>query len=156
MSPIFIDTWAWVALGDARDSGHQAAIAADDWIHDQGLVMVTSDFILDETITGIHAGAGARAASAFIDMLEAQIAADELMLLPVSVARRREGLSWFKRLARDTPKLSFTDCTSFALMDELGIKLAFTADGHFAKAKSTQRLIHVEKDRLVFRAPVGY
>jgi predicted nucleic acid-binding protein len=33
-----------------------------------------------------------------------------------------------------TPRLSFTDCTSFVIMRELGLKLAFTADRHFHRA----------------------
>jgi len=80
--------------------------------------------VLDETLTGLHAVAGARVALSFLEDFEAQVEHGDLVLLPIDSVRRARALRWFRRLAPDTPRLSFTDCTSFALIDEL--KLAAT------------------------------
>ncbi len=155
MISVFFDTWAYVALANPRDAGHDAAVEASEWIEATDGISVTSDYVLDETLTGLHARAGAGPTLAFLADLEAQVAGGQLILLSVDPARRRRALDWFRRLAKDTPKLSFTDCTSFALMDELKISAAFTPDGQFSKVKGVHRLIAQVKDRLVFRAPVG-
>lgn len=35
---------------------------------------------------------------------------------------------------KDIERLSFTDCTSFAVMKQLGLQEAFTGDKHFQRA----------------------
>lgn len=156
MISVFFDTWAFLALANAADAGHEAAQEADDWVHEEQLVVVTSDYVLDETITGLHAHAGPRPAFEFLELVEAQTESGEMVVLPINAQRRPGAIRWFRRLAPDTPRLSFTDCTSFSLLEELRIAVAFTADRHFSKVKGVHRLIQRDKDRLVFRRPVGY
>jgi predicted nucleic acid-binding protein len=56
------------------------------------------------------------------------------LLLEVGSARRRRAFELFRKLAPDTPRLSFTDCTSFAVMLDTAIRHAFTVDRHFRRA----------------------
>lgn len=151
MSSVFFDTWAYVALGDTRDVGHLAAKQAMQWIDDNHWDSITSDYVLDETITWLHSvGQGLR----FIDFIETQIVGGAVTLVPIDVTRRTSAVRWFRRLAPDTPRLSFTDCTSFALLEELQITSILTADRHFVKAgPKVHRLIADVRDRLVFRPP---
>ena len=152
MRSVFFDTWAYIALGDARDAGHDAVTHAKRWVDDNNWTAITSDYVLDETITWFHAlGHGVR----FIDFIEAQVAAQTVNVIPIDLARRTSALRWFRRLAPDTPRLSFTDCTSFALLEELKITSIITADRHFSKAgPKVHRLIAEGRDRLVFRPPL--
>ena len=154
MTTVFFDTWAYVALANPRDAGHPAAVAASEWIEQNAWVAVTSDYVLDEALTGLHAAAGAGPAIAFLEDLEAEVAAGQLVLVSVDSGRRSRALDCFRRYAPDTPRLSLTDCTSFVLLEELKIRSAFTADRHFSKVKGVERLIQRDHDRLVFRAPV--
>lgn len=48
----------------------------------------------------------------------------------ITEAHLEKAWNLFKRY-KDIPKLSFTDCTSFVIMQERGIKYVFTGDTHF-------------------------
>src|SRR5262249_24884099 len=113
-----------------------------------------SDYVLDETLTGLHAAAGSRVALTFADSVLARIEADDLLLVEVNRFRRQRGLELFRRLSPNIPRLSFTDCTSFAVMRELEVPMAFTADKHFSMAGAGIRplLLH-ERGQPVVRLP---
>jgi predicted nucleic acid-binding protein len=127
----FYDTWGFLALANAGDADHGIAADADRWRMDQAILVVTSEYILDETLTALHAAAGAKVAVRFLDLLESRIAAGTVMLLEITSERRDRALQAFRRLAPDVPRLSLTDCSSFVVMEELGLTTAFTADRHF-------------------------
>jgi predicted nucleic acid-binding protein len=51
MKGLFVDTAGWVACADAADPAHrQAAAARDHWL-EQGGLLVTTDYVADETLT---------------------------------------------------------------------------------------------------------
>ncbi len=130
----FYDTWGFLALANRGDADHALAAEADRWRDERGILVVTSDYVLDETLTGLSKAAGGRTAIRFLDFFEARVAASRLTLAEVNRPRREAALSLFRRLAPGSPGLSFTDCTSFALMQELGLTETFTADRHFHRA----------------------
>ena len=65
MREIFIDTWAWCALTNKRDSGHKAAQRANKDLINQGYLYITSNFILDESYTLIRSRIGYKPAVEF-------------------------------------------------------------------------------------------
>ena len=134
MRAFFYDTWAFVALANKADPHHALAVELDRELEKQGYVAATSDYVIDEAITLLHLSGGARAALALLDVIEARTAASELLLLEIHAERRARAVEIFRKLAAEEPRLSFTDCTSFGAMRELGIQLAFTADRHFHRA----------------------
>jgi predicted nucleic acid-binding protein len=130
------DTWAFMALADRRDSGHSVAREIDLALESAGFSAVTTDYVIDETLTLIQSMVGAHASLAFMDELAERLVSSELTLVEIRGVRRTAAFEVFRRLAPAEPRLSFTDTTSFAVMAELGIELAFTADRHFHRAGS--------------------
>lgn len=154
MKICFVDTWGWLALANRRDAGHQLAVEIDQWLDEQGWVLCTSDWVLDETLTQLQALGGARVSLSFLEDLDAQVQARSLMMLNVNPLRLDATLRWFKKLAPDVARISLTDCSTFALMDELEIRWAFSADRHFYRAGSNiGPLVARDGDTLLFRPP---
>jgi predicted nucleic acid-binding protein len=149
MRAFFYDTWAFVALADERDAGHDVAAQLDLDLELKGYAPVTTDYILDETVTHLSRDATPRVAIAFLDRLLARVDARELALLEINAERRTKACTVFKRLSPSTRQLSFTDTTSFVVMHELSITHAFTVDRHFHRAG---RGVHP----LVEKRPSGY
>ena len=83
------------------------------------------------------------------------MAGEALLLVDIGADFRDEACRLFRRLAPEVPRLSFTDCTSFVVMREMEIGVAFTADRHFHCAGSTIRqLIESRRRGLEIRLPV--
>lgn len=126
---LFVDTAGWMALGDAADPTHEACRAARDrWLRDGGL-LVTTDYVVDETLTLIRVRLGLHAASQWWKQIDASA---RVRWEPIGTARAEKARSWFFRWEDKT--FSFTDCTSFVVMRELRIRIALTTDRHFEQA----------------------
>lgn len=134
MPEIFIDTWAWCALINKRDSGHKAAQRANKDLVNQGYLYITSNFILDESYTLIRSRVGYKAAVEFGEKIKKLV---ELgMVKIIRITKEVEDLAWDLFIKYpDMEDLSFTDCTSFAVMNQLNIKEVFTNDDHFEHLK---------------------
>ena len=119
-----VDTGAWYALADESDRHHRAAreyyeTAADH----QGLV--TTDLIVGETFALLSSHLGRQGALAFwAGLREAQIP-----VLPITVQEIEA--AWHVAQAFSDQSFSFVDCTTFALMERLGVRDAFAFDSHF-------------------------
>jgi predicted nucleic acid-binding protein len=126
---LFVDTAGWMALADASDPTHEATLRARDSHIEQGGLLVSSDFVLDETLTLIRVRLGLSAAARWWDQVEST---SLLRWERIDAERAERARRWFFRWT--DKEFSFTDCTSFVVMRELGILLALTSDRHFAHA----------------------
>ncbi len=127
---VFVDTSAWVALLDVSDGYHARASAFWRSALEDGRRFLTSDFILDETYTLLRRRRrGLKMAVALHDLIDASEIIDE----PEIDAELR-ALGWEIFVGYEDKVLSFTDCTSFALMRERKLIEAFTFDSDFERA----------------------
>ena len=130
MNRVFVDTWAWYALTDVADSSHTLAQQTNEHLLDDQYTFVTTNFVLDEAITLIRYNMHHTAAVRFRHMMQSLIE-DGLVEL-VRIGEDQEAAAWdiFERY--NDQDFSYTDCTSFAVMRQLDLTHAFTADHHFA------------------------
>ena len=123
---IFIDTSAFLALENRKDHYHTPALTFRDFLLESGISLITSDYVLDESYTIIRLRAGHSIAVGFGEMIRKSALVE---MKYVGRETLREAWQIFKSFA--DKQFSFTDCTSFALMESLQIKDAFSFDHHF-------------------------
>ena len=130
MRSLFVDTAAWVAAADARDpAGPAVREARDRWLS-QGGVLVTTDYVIDETLTTIRVRLGLDAAELWWTQIESS---SRLHVEPIHAGRQERARRLFFRY-RDKD-FSFTDCSSFAVMHELNLRSVLTLDHHFRQMR---------------------
>ena len=129
MKRLFVDTGGWYACADEADTVHALArTARDEWLESGGL-LVTTDYVLDETLTLLRARLGLAATESWWHQIET---ASRLRWEWINMVRVEKAREIFFR-HRDK-SYSFTDCTSFVVMKELRLKQALTTDKHFVQA----------------------
>ncbi len=119
-SSVFVDTSAFFALADQTDRNHAAA---RQYVEVVATALFTSNVIVHETITLIRMRLGFDQAVQFGKRLLAETA---IPIVRVTPDDERQAWKIFQRY-RDK-RLSFVDCTSFAVMQRLGIQTAFAFD----------------------------
>jgi predicted nucleic acid-binding protein len=128
----FVDTGAWVALFVEDDDRHEAARA---WIISNRDRLVTSDYIVDEVLTLITARYRRQTAIRAGSVLFGEALAGLIQLTDEDKAR-----AWGTFQSHSDKRWSFTDCTSIALMQRLGISTAFAFDRHFSQMRGIRRV----------------
>ena len=127
---IFVDTSAWYALEVEDDVNHEVACKFLSTIASgKHGISVTTDYVLDETLTLLRSRRSLSSASVFIDKIKKS---KSVRVFWVEEGLFEKALEVFQRSERKS--WSFTDCTSFALMKDLLIRDAFTFDSHFREA----------------------
>jgi len=129
---VFVDTWAWLALSNRKDVHHELARKSYEEIKTAGYRLVTSDYVLDEVITALFRNVIFGSAVQFIESLFDAIERNQIKLERITEARFETAWSLRKKY-QDKPDISFTDLTSFVLMQELVINTVFTGDAHFER-----------------------
>jgi predicted nucleic acid-binding protein len=94
-----------------------------------GRLLVTTDFVVDETLTLIRCRLGLAAANTWWQQIDGSA---RVRWERVENDRFERARNLFFQY-RDKG-LSFTDCTSFAVMRELRPTTVITTDGHFRQA----------------------
>ena len=127
----FVDTSAWFALLDADDQHHGAARKA--WL--AGLkandTLVTSNYVVVETVALVQHRLGFDAVRAFWR--------DLLPLVEVEWVNSEEHVAAMAALMAAARRgLSLVDCTSFQIMEKLAIQTVLAFDRHFAEQGFTQ------------------
>ena len=124
---MFVDTGAWIAIALTRDPLHVRAVDAWAQISTKGARLHTSVPVMLETFTFLDRHARRDVALAWTDSVDAL---KGLRVLTCTAAQMKAAWRYFAR--QDLHKLSAVDATSFVLMADKGIRLAFTFDHHFA------------------------
>lgn len=131
-SSVFIDTWGWLALGHRRESRHLEVVKLYNQLRQGNESIVTSDYVLDELISLIFRRESFAEARQFVEGIYA--AADQGYLTIERITSKRFADAWILRLRfSDKPLISFTDLTSMAIMQELGLTNVVSEDQHFAQ-----------------------
>jgi predicted nucleic acid-binding protein len=126
MKAIFVDTAGWMSCADEADPNHRrSAVARDAWLETGG-IFVTTDYVIDETLTLIRMRLGIKAAKGWYEQIEAS---NRLQWEWVGVERAEKARALFFEF--QDKDFSFTDCTSFVIMKEFRLKQVLTADKHF-------------------------
>jgi predicted nucleic acid-binding protein len=115
-----------MACADAADSAHRAACAARDATLEAGRLLVTTDYVVDETLTLIRIRLGIGQAEAWWTQVDGS---SRVRHEAIDALRAEKARGVFFR-HRDKA-YSFTDCTSFVVMKELKLTEALTTDRHF-------------------------
>lgn len=131
-SQAFLDTSFFKAFIDPEDEFHMTALSLWQKMQEQQVSLITSNYILDESFTLIRVRCGTTTVSSFRSLL----AKSGSILKIIRVTTQDEATAW-EWFLKDWSKLSFTDCTCFALMKRLGIHRVASFDDHFKRAGFT-------------------
>jgi len=127
---VFVDTGAWIATAVKADRLHRPAAAALRQLIRERSLLVTTEYVLSETLTRLRYDSGHRAAVDFLAGFDHSMQAGAVLLLRLD----DEDLTVARKIFIDytDQEFSFVDCTSFALARRLKIQTAFAFDRHFA------------------------
>lgn len=126
MKAVFADTFYLLALLNRREASHKRAVEVS---RGPGLSITTTEFVLLELADALHRP-GVRNEAAAVWHLVANDPA--FRLWPASAELLHRGLALYRsRTDKDWP---LTDCTSFVVMKDAGLRDALTADRHFEQA----------------------
>jgi predicted nucleic acid-binding protein len=126
---VFVDTSAWAAYYDPSDRWHAAARDAIRRSVHARVTFVTTDYVLDETLTLLLMHAGRPAALQFGEAVQESPNVDLVYVDPDTWDR-----AWGMFRRYEDKVWAFTDCTSFTVMQQRGLYRAFSFDRHFEQA----------------------
>ena len=126
---VFMDTAGFLGLWDAADEHHAQALRLQDELARKGRRFLTTDYIIDETVTLLLVRHSHAAAA---DFLQTVTNSESMQLLWITPDRFHAAAAFFARHA--DKEWSFTDCVSFGVMHELNLRDCFTTDQHFRQA----------------------
>jgi len=131
---IFVDTSAFYALEVTTDVNHKSAKAfLNELKNNKYGLLLTTDYILDETYTLLRIRKNHTVAMAFLDKV---FKSKSIRIIWIDELMFRKALQYAKKY--NNLKLSYTDCTSFAVMESFKIKTAFSFDSHFSNVGFTR------------------
>jgi uncharacterized protein len=127
---IFVDTGAWFASVVPSDRDHAAATR---WLSQNTQPLITTDYIVDETLTLLKARGQTLRAMALGEQFFRGTVATIYYLTEADIL-----LSWQTFHQFSDKEWSFTDCTSKVLLDKLHLQQAFAFDHHFHQFGSVE------------------
>ena len=126
---VFVDTGAWYALQVPDDLWHADATRTLRAIIRGGYGLVTSNAVVGETYTLLLRTHGHAAAFRFVDALRRS---ERLEIVLADTTIESETYAVLRRFV-DQP-FSYVDGSSFAIMRQRRLRLAFAFDHHFSVA----------------------
>ena len=122
---VFIDTGVFLSISDKSDAFNKLVSSVYKKVAEQNAVLYTSNYIIDETITLIRARVNHKAAVAFIKGFNIS----NIRMLRIAEGDENSAKEIF--IKYKDKNFSYTDCTSFALIDKHSIDSILSLDEHF-------------------------
>ena len=126
MAEVFVDTSAIYAALVADDQDHAAARSTLADLEQQRAGLVSSSFVLQETVALLQARSGLNAVRLFHESV-----VPVLDIVWMTGSRYERAMAAL--LAASRRRLSLTDWSSFEIMRERGMTRAFAFDRHFSE-----------------------
>ncbi len=123
---VFVDTGAFCAFTIPNDQHNRIAKEIYKRLKGENAAFYTSNYVLDEVFTLLKTRGSHKTAVKFMEQLEEK---SHLDIMQVSEVIEEAAKVIFKRF--DDKRLSFTDCTSFSLINRFKIDAVFAFDEHF-------------------------
>lgn len=124
----FVDSSALIAAAFSRDRNHKPATLAYDQLRLGKAFLVTTYFVFAEVMAFLRRRASSKVA---IEAGQNLLKSGQILLVHVAPETHQQAWSIFSRY--DDWDLSYTDCVSFAVMEQMNIKTAFTFDSDFER-----------------------
>lgn len=125
MSKVFVDSSAFFAIANRNDTYHAEAVALMQRLAHVAAELFTSNFVIAETHALLLSKLGYTVAVRFLHEMNTGIT----RRIRVSETDEKRAQEIIFRYSDKT--FSYTDATSFAVMERLHIKQSFTFDGDF-------------------------
>ena len=126
---IFADTGYWVALLNPGDDLHQKAIHLEQSL--QPVHIVTSEMVLTEVLNDFSKR-GEYLREVASELILGLRSHPNTTIIPQTTQQFEQAFTLYAQ--RKDKAWSHTDCSSFCIMEELGITEALTYDKHFEQA----------------------
>jgi uncharacterized protein len=126
MKSVFADSHYFIALLNPRDSGRQRAIEASK---DRSGKLITTEWVLVEVGDAMAAPQFREKFAQLVDSLRTD---QSVIIVDSSTVWFEKAIDLYRQ--RPDKQWSMTDCLSFVLMEERGLREALTADHHFEQA----------------------
>lgn len=122
---VFVDASAYLSILNKKDSNHKKALEISQELFAGGGEFVTSNIVIYEVCTVLSLRIDKKLAFEFRETLE------NSQTVIVYLNKEIENKAWEIFPKQTSKNVSFFDCTSFAVIEESGIKSVFSFDGDF-------------------------
>lgn len=126
---VFADSFPWIALANTRDNYHKRVAGLMGELFEQQTTLVTTSYILLETINALSKAAHRKAVIELIRRIEMS---DHVVV--VKIMENIYHAAWKNYIRASDKEWGITDCTSFEIMKMFKITKAITKDHHFEQA----------------------
>ena len=126
---VFADSFAWIAAINKSDNYHEISLKTIETLLKKGLKLVTSNYVIVETINALSKAEFRKAVIEFVDKLEMSPSVEI-----IKITDEMYNNAWALYQQRMDKDWGITDCTSFEVMRMFNIKKALTNDKHFEQA----------------------
>jgi len=141
MKPVFADTGFWIAFLYPKDRWHQEAIELYRSLQQQRRKVVTSDLVLTEFLNFFSSFDASVRQEAGLTAKDIK-SSPNILVVPQNERLFQQALELY--LQRADKAWSLTDCSSFLIMEEMGLTEALAHDKHFSQAGFVTLLGSVE------------
>ncbi|BBO19195.1 nucleic acid-binding protein [Candidatus Brocadia pituitae] len=122
---VFIDTSAFCALTIPKDQYNLTAKGLYKQTQERNAIIYSSDYVMDEVYTLLKTRSNHATSVKFMD----QVDKSGVIILRITEDIEAYAKTIFRQFK--DKKLSFTDCTSFALINQFDLDAVFAFDEHF-------------------------